>query len=34
MKVLSKVLTELKLFLHLSKVLNTVNTYIVSSDVK
>ena len=34
MKLLPKVLTGLKLFLHLSEVLNTINTYIVSSEVK
>ena len=34
MKLLSKVLIGLKLFLPLSKALNTINTYIVSSDVK
>ena len=34
MKLLPKLLTGLKLFLPLSKVLNTITTYIVSSDVK
>ena len=32
MKLLSKVLTGLKLFLYLPKVLNTVTTYIVSTQ--